>query len=404
MKGNAIIGQAGGPTSVINSSLAGVIAECKAAGLVENVYGMHFGLMGFLEERLLDLSSQSADVLAGLRSTPSSALGCSRHKVKDEELPIILELFERYDIRYFFYTGGNDSMDTVNRIERYCNERHYELAGIGIPKTVDNDLFYTDHTPGFPSAGRANMLNVRQSGWHYRDMQRVEQFVIYQTIGRDSGWLAASTALGKTREEEAPHLIYMPERVFDDDAFLRDAQACIGKYGWVSVVCSEGLRYADGNPVSGGVSRDNFYNTEFGAKGGVSVGFNLHKLLARATGLRGEFQVPESLIMCSIDRAMKLDLDEAFECGRQAVRLAARGESGCMVCMERVSNDPYSIRFGKAALADVALHFKPMPESFIDASGTFVTAECLDYMRPLLGEVPAYVTLEKKFARKTAAA
>lgn len=399
MKGNAVIGQSGGPTSVINSSLAGVIAACKAKGLVDNVYGMNFGIKGFMEERLLDLSGQSAAVLEGLRSTPSSALGSSRHKVKDDDLPRILAVLKKYDIRFFFLIGGNDTMDTVHRVEKYCRDQRYELTGVGIPKTVDNDLFGTDHTPGFASAGRANMLSVRQSGWLFRDMQKVDQFVIYQTIGRDAGWLAAATALGKVNEDDAPHLIYMPERVFDADKFLVDAQECIKKYGWVSVVCGEGLKYADGSPVSASITKDNFHNTEFGAMGGASVGLNLHKMMSKVTGLRGEFQITESLIMCSMDRAVKGDLDEAFECGRRAVDLAAQGESGYMVSIDRVSNDPYAVRYSKAALSEVAVRAKPMPDSYLNAAGNFVTAECLDYMRPLLGEVPEYVTLEKKFVK-----
>jgi 6-phosphofructokinase 1 len=400
MKGNAVIGQSGGPTSVINSSLAGVISGCMEKDLVENVYGMGFGIKGFMEEHLLDLSAQSEAVLEGLRSTPSSALGSSRHKVKDKDLPRILEVLGKYDIRYFFLIGGNDTMDTIHRVEKHCRERHYELTGIGIPKTVDNDLFGTDHTPGFASAGRANMLNVRQSGCLLRDLQKVDQFVIYQTIGRDAGWLVAAAAMGKTREEEAPHLLYMPERAFDAGRFLKDAQECIKKYGWVSIVCGEGLRYADGRPVSASTTKDDFRNIEFGSKGGTSAGFFLHKMLTKASGLRGEFQIPESLIMCSIDRAVKQDLEEAYACGRYAVDLAAQGDSGYMVSMERVSGTPYSVRLGKVALSEVAIHAKPMPDSYIDPAGTFVTAECVDYMRPLLGEVPAYVTLEKKYVKQ----
>lgn len=402
MKGNAVIGQSGGPTSVINSSLAGVVAECLATGLAENVYGMNYGIKGFMEERLLDLSGQSPAVLEGLRSTPSSALGSSRHKVQEADLPRILEVLRKYDIRFFFLIGGNDSMDTVHRVEKYCREQGYELAGVGIPKTVDNDLYGTDHTPGFASAGRANMLNVRQSGWLFRDMQKVDQFVIYQTIGRDAGWLAAATALAKTREDDAPHLIYMPERVFDADRFLIDAQACIRKHGWVSVVCGEGLKYADGSPVSASITKDSFHNTEFGAMGGASVGLSLHKMMSRVTGLRGEFQITESLIMCSIDRAVKQDLEEAYACGRRAVELAFRGESGCMVTIERVSDSPYRVQYGMAPLAEVAVRAKPMPDAYINAAGNFVTAECLDYLRPLLGEVPEYVTLEKKFVQQPA--
>jgi 6-phosphofructokinase 1 len=402
VKGNAVIGQSGGPTSVINSSLAGVIHQIKATGLCDNVYGMNFGIKGFMEERLFDLGAQPAHVLEGLRSTPSSALGSSRHKVKAEDFPRILAVLKKHDIRYFFLIGGNDTMDTIHRVEKYCREQGYELHGIGIPKTVDNDLFGTDHTPGFASAARSNMLSVRQSGWLFRDMQKVDQFVIYQTIGRDAGWLGAATALAKTNEDDAPHLIYTPERVFDAERFLADAQKCIEKYGWVSVVCGEGLKYADGTPVSASTSKDNFANIEFGAMGGASVGLNLHKMLSKVTGLRGEFQITESLIMCAMDRAIPQDLAEAYECGKQAVELARKGETGYMVTIERVSNSPYAIRYSKAPLAEVAERAKPMPQDFLNAEGNFVTQKCLDYMRPLLGEVPEYVQLEKAFVKSPA--
>ncbi len=399
MKGNAVIGQSGGPTSVINSSLAGVIHQIQATGLADNIYGMNFGIKGFMEERLFDLGAQPAHILEGLRSTPSSALGSSRHKVKAEDFPRILEVLRKYNIRYFFLIGGNDTMDTIHRVEKYCRENNYELFGIGIPKTVDNDLFGTDHTPGFASAARANMLSVRQSGWLFRDMQRVDQFVIYQTIGRDAGWLAAATALAKTNDDDGPHLIYMPERVFDADKYIEDAQACIAKHGWVSVVCGEGLKYADGSAVSASTAKDNFANTEFGAMGGASVGLNLHRMLTKVTGLRGEFQITESLIMCSMDRALKQDLAEAFECGKQAVDLARKGETGFMVTIERVSNEPYAIRYSKAPLAEVAERAKPMPDDFINAAGNHVTQKCIEYMRPLLGEIPEYVQLEKNFVK-----
>jgi ATP-dependent phosphofructokinase / diphosphate-dependent phosphofructokinase len=399
VKGNAVIGQSGGPTSVINSSLAGVIVQCQKLGLVDNLYGMNFGIKGLMEERLIDLGKQPASTLAGLRTTPSSALGSSRHKVSDPDFPKILAVLRKFDIRYFFLIGGNDTMDTIHRVEKYCREHHYELHGIGIPKTVDNDLFGTDHTPGFASAGRANMLSVRQSGYLFRDMQKVDQFVIYQTIGRDSGWLAAATALAKTNEDDAPHLIYMPERVFHAEQFLADAEACIKKYGWVSVVCGEGLKYADGSAVSASTTKDNFHNTEFGAMGGASVGLNLHRMMSKATGYRGEFQITESLIMCAMDRAVKQDLQEAFECGKQAVNLAAEGESGYMVTLNRVSNQPYQVKYAKAALSEVAVRAKPMPDSFLNAAGNFVTAECLDYLRPLLGEVPDYVVLDKTYVK-----
>ena len=400
LKGNAIIGQSGGPTSVINSSLAGVIDGARGFEGIERVFGMNYGIEGFMQERLLDLDAQPEAVIAGLRKTPGSALGSSRHKLKDADFPKILEALKKYNVRYFFLIGGNDTMDTIHRVEAYCREQGYDLVGVGVPKTVDNDLFGTDHTPGFASAARCNALSVMQSGWLARDMKKVDSFVVYQTIGRDAGWLAAATALAKRKEDDAPHLIYCPERTFNKDEMLEDARACIAKYGWVSIVASEGLRYADGSPVSASQAADKFNNVEFGAMGGASVGLNIHRMLSSELGLRGEFQITESLIMSAHDRATAGDLEEAFQCGRKAVELAAAGESGHMVSIERVSNDPYTVAYGKVPLSEVAVRAKGMPEDFINERGNFVTDKLLDYMRPLVTDIPEYVELQPIFVGK----
>jgi len=400
IKGNALIGQSGGPTSVINSSLAGVIETALNTPAIGEIYGMQFGIEGFMQERLYDLGNQPRKIIEGLRHTPSSALGSSRHKVQDKDLPVILDVLRKYNIRYFFLIGGNDTMDTIHRVETYCRSERYELTGIGIPKTVDNDLFGTDHTPGFASAARSNILNVMQAGILARDMQKVDTFVIYQTIGRDAGWLAAATALARKSEEEAPHLIYAPEFQFDRDKFLKEADACIKKYGWVSIVCGEGLKFADGSPVSAATAKDKFNNTEFGAMGGSSVALSLHRMISGEFGYRGEFQITESLIMCDFVRASKVDLDEAYRCGVEAVKLAEKGESGVMVSIKRVSNDPYTIEFGKVPLKEVAVSAKPMSLDYFNAEGNHVSPKFIDYIKPLAGDLPEFIKLEKKFAKK----
>jgi 6-phosphofructokinase len=400
IKGNALIGQSGGPTSVINSSLAGVIEAGIKAPFINNVYGMHYGIEGFMKEDIFDLGKQTESVIKGLRRTPSSALGSSRHKLKENELDHILKLMKKYGIRYFFMIGGNDTMDTINRIEAYCLANKYELIGIGIPKTVDNDLFGTDHTPGFPSAAWSNILNVMQAGMLARDMQKVDQYVIYQTIGRDAGWLAAATAMARKKEDDAPHLIYTPEFAFDKSKFLSDVAKCINKYGWVSVVCGEGLKYADGTPVSASTTRDKFNNTEFGAMGGASVGLNLHKMISSEFGYRGEFQITESLIMSDFVRSVQSDLDEAYMCGMEAVRLAGEGDSGNMVSIKRESDDPYKIVFDKVQLDKVAIAAKPMPREYFNEEANFVSHAFMKYMKPLAGELPDFVELEKKFVKR----
>ncbi len=393
-KGNAIIGQSGGPTAVINASLAGIIQSCLEAEAVENVYGMRYGIEGFMKGEVIDLGAEDAAVIEGLRSTPSSALGSCRHKLGEEDFPAILEKLEKYNIRYYFLIGGNDTMDTICRVEAYCKRQGYDLAGVGVPKTVDNDLVGTDHTPGFASAGRYVATSVKQAGMLARDMKHVDQYVIFQTVGRSAGWLPAAAAMAKTADDDAPHIILLPERAFDEEKFLPAVKAAYDKYGWCSVVCGEGVCYADGRPISASSTADKFSNVEFGAMGGSSAAMILHRMIGNKFGWRGEFQVTESLQMCAADRANPLDLEEAYACGQKAVDLAIAGTSGVMVSIVRESSHPYKWSLATAPLSDVALGEKPMPDEFIDGENLFVTPACIDYLKPLIGELPEYVQLK----------
>jgi 6-phosphofructokinase 1 len=354
---------------------------------------MRFAIEGLMEDRLVDLTDRPVEVVEKLKHTPSSALGSSRHKIQDQDLPKILEILQKHDIRYFFLIGGNDTMDTIHRVEEFCRQQGYELFGVGIPKTVDNDLFGTDHTPGFPSAARCSILNVLQAGILARDMQRVDRYVIYQSIGRDAGWLSAATAAARRDEAEAPHLIYLPEVAFEKQRFLDDVENCIGKYGWVSIVCGEGLQYADGTPVSASETTDKFGNIEFGAMAGASVGLNLHRMIMNAFDFRGEFQITESLIMSAADRVVDLDRNEAYGCGRTAVELAMKGTSGVMVTIARTGNAPYQAEFKTAPLSEVAVKSKPMPREYINEEGNFVSDAFYEYIRPLVGQIPEFAVL-----------
>lgn len=392
-KGNAIVGQSGGPTSVINSSLAGIVEGCDGIADVDRVLGMRWGIEGFMADRLVDLSAQSKETIAGLRRTPSSVLGSSRHKLQEADFPKILSQLEKYDIHTMFMIGGNDTMDTIHRVTAYAAREGYELRGVGVPKTVDNDLYATDHTPGYPSAARYTALSVQQAGRLARDMQKVDQFTIYQSIGRDSGWLAAAGALARRIEDDAPHLVYLPERAFDRERFLDEVADAHRRFGYVSIVCGEGIKYADGTPVSASETTDRFANVEFGAMGGASVGMRLHRMVADRFGWRGEFQITESLPMCAIDRAVETDLTEAYEAGREAARLAGEGRTGVMVTFVREAGDPYRISLGTAPLEDVAVRAKPMPDGMINEDGNFPTEAFFDYLRPLVGELPEYADL-----------
>jgi len=395
LKGNAILGQSGGPTSVINASLCGIIQEAlKQRDTIDNVLGMQFGVEGFMENKVIDLGKETPETIEHLKTTPSSALGSCRHKLKDNELPLVLEQLKKYNVRYYFLIGGNDTMDTIHRVEKYCREQGYELCGIGVPKTVDNDLFATDHTPGFASAGRFVAMSIKQAGMLARDMRRVDQFVVFQTVGRSAGWLPAAAACAKKKEDDAPHIILLPERPFVREQFLAEAKKTYDQFGWVSVVCGEGVCYADGSPISASQTKDKFSNVEFGAMGGTSAAVVLHRMLSDEFGWRGEFQICESLQMCAADRAVQQDIDEAWGCGQQAVKIAVAGTSSVMVTLVRESNSPYTCSFGTAPLSQVALGEKPMPDAFICADRLFVTEACLEYLRPLIGELPNYVRFD----------
>jgi 6-phosphofructokinase 1 len=320
--------------------------------------------------------------------------------LKDPDFDPILAQLKKYDIRYLFMIGGNDTMDTIHRITEYAAGVGYEMIGVGVPKTVDNDLFGVDHTPGYPSAARYVAMSVLQAGLLARDMQRVDPFTVFQTVGRSAGWLAAAAALAKRRAEDPPHIILIPERPFEQQKFLDAAQNAYKNFGFVSVVCGEGITHADGTPVSASKVTDKFSNVEFGAMGGTSAAMMLHRMLSSAFGWRGEFQVTESLQMCAADRAVKLDLDEAYGAGREAARLAGAGVNGVMVTIQRRQGaGKYSSRFGTIPLKKVAINARPMDERFIDDKNLFVTRAFVKYAAPLVGELPAYGSLRIKKAK-----
>ncbi|MEE9384368.1 MAG: diphosphate--fructose-6-phosphate 1-phosphotransferase [Nannocystaceae bacterium] len=401
LKGNVLVGQSGGPTSVINASLVGVVEAALKSRSIDRVFGMRFGIEGVLAGKLLDLGAQSPEVLKALKTTPSSGLGSSRLKLQDSDLPRIIARFKKFGVRYLFMIGGNDTMDTIHRVTNYAESVGYEMVGVGVSKTVDNDLFGTDHTPGYPSAARYVATSALQGGLLARDMQRVDQYVVFQTVGRSAGWLPAAAALARSQKGDPPHILLLPERPFDRDLFLAAVEKSEKRHGFCSIVCGEGITYADGTPVSASETRDKFNNVEFGAMGGTSAAMMLHRMLASEFGWRGEFQVTESLQMCGADRSVKLDVQEAYGCGRQAVRLATKGESGVMVTLRRVSgkDEPYQVDFGTIALSKVANAERPMPDNFISRDGMDVTRAFHAYARPLVGELPQYATLDMSRAR-----
>lgn len=387
-KGNLVIGQSGGPTAVINASLAGVVTEARKHSDIGAIYGMRWGIQGFLEGDLVDLGAENDATWARIKDTPSSALGSCRLKLTDDLLPKVLERIKEFDIRYLLYIGGDDSQNTTHRVVEYCRSQGYELHGIGIPKTVDNDLYGTDHTPGFGSAARYVALSAQQGGVLARDMQKVDPVLVYQAVGRDAGWLASSAALAREEEADPPHLIYIPERPFMREKFFADIERCYSRFGFVSIVVGEGIVFADGSPVSGTQTFDKFGNPEFGAMGGASAAMVVKNLACDHLGVRGEFQVVESLQMAGMDRVSVVDQEEAFMAGVHAVRLAVSGETGLMVALERAPGPVYECRYVAVPLTRVNEGKQRMPDEFIDDDASFVTPAFLDYLRPLVGDLP----------------
>ena len=394
MKKNALIGQLGGPTSVINSSLCGLIEMGLKSNRIKHILGMRDGIIGLLQDRIVDLGKEEPSTIKHLWHTPSSILGSSCYILKERDFPLILEIFKKYDIGHLFLIGGNGTMQLNRQIEQYCKRNNYAINIIGIPKTVDNDLCGTDHAPGFASAARYICLSIQQAGRLAHDMQSVDKYVILQTVGRNTGWLAASAALAKKRESDAPHLIYIPERPLSKKKFLSDVKGCIKKYGWVSIVCGEGILWEDKSFVASLNMKNDTTDFEFGAMGGGSAALNLHKLISKETNYRGEFQITESLSMCAIDRASKVDLEEAYLCGVKAIELAEEDVSGVMVSIIRTSSSPYRIKLSAISLDEVAFGIKPLDEKFINTGGNFVTSKYLDYIKPLVEELPAYSELK----------
>jgi 6-phosphofructokinase len=393
LEGNAIVGQSGGPTAVINASLAGVIEEAKQHSEIKGIYGMVNGVEGLLNEAIADLSAEDERAVSLLPKTPSAALGSCRKKLSESDCQRLLDLFAAHDIRYWFYIGGNDSADTTHRVGRLAAEAGWEMRVIGIPKTVDNDLGYTDHCPGYGSVARFNALATRDAGLDTVAMRTVGAVKIIETMGRNAGWITAATALAREQPGDAPHLIYLPERVFDQTRFLEDVRREVDKgQGCVIAVC-EGLRDESGEPL---VSFKHSLGTDsFGHKQLGGVGDYLVDLIAEELGIKARFDRAGTIQRsCGLAQS-EVDVAEAKLVGEAAVRSACDGVTDEMITLERVSNNPYRCETGLAPLAEVANAERPVPDEFIAADRNDVTPAFLDYARPLIGApFPRYARLK----------
>ena len=395
LKGNLIVGQSGGPTAVSNSSLAGVIQAALNSPAIQGIYGMVHGIEGVLKEDLIDLRAEKSETIEGLRRTPSAALGACRTKLKAADYERILKVLQAHQVRYFIYNGGNDSADTCHHVARLAHASGYELRAIAVPKTVDNDLAFTDHCPGYGSVARFNAIATRDAGRDTEAIGVVDNVKLIETMGRNTGWITASTALAREGPDDAPHLIYLPERPLNREWFLQDVKATFDRLGYCVVAVCEGLKDEKGETLvasARAVDTDSFGHKQLGG-----VADFLCDAIAANLGLKARFDKPGTVQRMSALAASAVDEEEAYRVGEQAVMAAVEGMSGQMITLVRESNSPYRVTTGLAPLEEVANAEKVVPREFINQRGNDVTAAFLDYARPLIGgPLPPYVRLAGK--------
>ncbi len=388
-RGNLLVGQSGGATAVINASLAGVIAAATAAPEIGAVVGMCNGIEGLLQQDLLDLGQQAPTTLAQLRHTPSAALGTGRHKVTDADLEQALVLLRRHNIHYFIYIGGNDSSDTAHRLHQYATEQDYDLRVMVVPKTIDNDLPYTDHCPGYGSLARYLALSTVDAGRDTEASPQLYPVKIIEVMGRNAGWVAAACGLWRNDPRDAPQLIVLPERPPRSfEGLLEEIATTVRDQGYCVAIVPETLRDATGQPLGGG---ERGFVDAFGHQYHPGVAPLLTERVKEELGLRARYDKPGTMARMSILAASSVDLAEAEEAGRQAVQRVVAGESDQMITFTRVSNDPYQITYGVVPLAQVANTERLLPDAFIGADGRSTTPAFREYALPLLGELlPPY--------------
>ncbi|MCP4377768.1 MAG: 6-phosphofructokinase [bacterium] len=397
LKGKAIVAQSGGPTTVINASAAGVIQSCLAnPDVFTGLYGSLNGILGILTEDLYDLAAENPDQIDLLKRSPASALGSCRHKLKDldtdrADYERILKVFEAHDIRYFFYIGGNDSMDTASKLGQLARESDYEMIALGIPKTIDNDLACTDHCPGYGSVAKFNATSVMEAGRDTDALYTHDTCTIHEVMGRNAGWIAASTGLARRHDDEAPHIILLPEVPFVTEKFVADVQRCITDYKRCFITCAEGVRTADGQYLAdagGQFSKDSFGHTQLGGAADA-----VRAIVESQVGIKARTNRPGTAQRVAMHFASKTDADEAYLAGQAAVAAAMDNVSGKMVTLVR-NDDPerYVCSTGLADLEDVANGEKLLPDEFINDNGTGITEAFAQYALPLIqGQAPLEV-------------
>lgn len=380
---NLIVGQSGGPTAVINASLAGVIECAFSLNEIGTVYGMVNGIQGLLEDNVIDLNERFQNNLSRLNRlsmTPAMYLGSCRYKLSDDESEYekIIRALKKYDIGYFFYIGGNDSMDTVDRLSRYTVKNNIDIKIVGIPKTIDNDLMGIDHSPGFGSAAKYIALAVRNVAYD-TSIYSIKSVHIIETMGRNAGWIAASSVLARDSKNVAPHLIYLPEIPFSVDRFVIDVKEKLAEYNSVIVVVSEGLKDENGEYISARNNVDKFGHVMLSGTGNY-----LKNIVEEQIGCKVRALEPGILQRSAGHTISFTDMTEAQNLGRVAVQAAIDGKTGVFSTLKRISDNPYSVEYYTENVSVVANAEKTVPLEWITENRNDVTQEMAEYLKPLV--------------------
>ncbi|MGQ9667612.1 MAG: 6-phosphofructokinase [Anaerolineae bacterium] len=383
MAGSLLVAQSGGPTAVINASLAGVVQTAGESGRFDRVLGALDGTLGILRETLVDLTQEDPAVWKLVQLTPGAALGTSRLKLADAYYDRILAVLKAHDVHYLCLIGGNDSMDSAHKLAQLAGQSGYELLVVGVPKTVDNDLAFTDHCPGYGSAARFVVATVRDTcidSWSGKLSTPVK---IVEVMGRHAGWLTAASALAReSTPDGAPHLIYVPERPITVEQFLTDVETVYRRFGYVVAALAEGVRDPQGELLGTVMEAvDAFGHRQLG---GVSA--ILAEKVSQALGLKARFEKPDTMQRSSSAVVSTVDREEALRVGREAVQALLKGISGQMVTLEREEGPAYHCRIGLVELEKVAGIERLLPDAYLNSNGCDVTPAFLDYVRPLIGE------------------
>ena len=408
---NVLYAQSGGVTAVINASACGVIETArKHRDVIGRVFGANNGILGVLTEELIDTGKESARAIAGLRSTPSGAFGSCRYKLKsleesEREYHRLIEVFRAHDIGYFLYNGGGDSQDTAHKVSQVGKRLGYPIRCVGIPKTVDNDLPYTDTCPGFGSVAKYVAVSVREAAMDVASMCETSTKVfIMEVMGRHAGWIAAAGGLAADKPGDAPHVIVFPEVPFSKVRFLRKVKKTVDTRGFCVIVVSEGARYANGRFLAEAGNLDAFGHAQLGG-----VAPTIAAMIDDKHGYKYHWAVADYLQRAARHIASKTDVDQAYAVGKAAVERAVRGDDGIMVTIRRTSDSPYRWTVGEVPLHRVANVERTMPKSYIAQDGFGITARARRYLAPLIrGEdyprykqgLPQYTRLKAELTAK----